>query len=620
MTDFLNWLNGEIIWGPPLIALIIITGVYVTVRSGFFQVRHLGYIFKRTLGCILRKDHVQDENDKGLLSPYEAIATAVGGSVGFGNIAGVATAVTTGGPGAVLWMWLTAFIGMLIKQVEVTLAVYYRRTDEEGNPYGGPTYYMEYGLGEERHWGKKWLPLAFIFGLGIFSTFFISASNFTTSEVLAQSFGVKQELASLMLVIFIYALIWRGVKNLSKIFVKLVPVMSLGYMLFGILIIILNIGNLVPTIASIFTNAFTGTAAMGGFAGVTVSKAIATGMQRSVYSNEAGWGTSPMVHASSKTRHPVEQGLWGSFEVFVDTFIVCTITALSVLITGEWTSGATNATLALNVFQHSLGSFGTVFMTATMVIFSVTTSGGWYVYYEVTLRHLAKDHPVLKKWLLMLFKYFYALPPFLLTLYLINVGDLSIWTLVDITSGMEYTVLEQPQPPEQGPEEAVPKCAQPKQAEPKREKPVQENPAQLNTKEINKEETNNVSNPIRAAGQRTEYRALLLKNIEYPILAQNNPMDTMRLDELVELMLDVVCSKRAAIRISGEEMPAEVVKSRFLKLGAEHIQYVLDCLKDNPPRIRNIKQYLLAALYNAPLTIENYYAAQIDHDLCGGKR
>lgn len=138
--------------------------------------------------------------------------------------------------------------------------------------------------------------------------------------------------------------------------------------------------------------------------------------------------------------------------------------------------------------------------------------------------------------------------------------------------GMEYTVLEQPQPPEQD----EPSCAQPKQAEPKREKPVQENPAQLNTKEINKEETNNVSNPIRAAGQRTEYRALLLKNIEYPILAQNNPMDTMRLDELMELMLDVVCSKRAAIRIAGENMPAEVVKSRFLKLNAEHIQYVLD--------------------------------------------
>ena len=187
--------------------------------------------------------------------------------------------------------------------------------------------------------------------------------------------------------------------------------------------------------------------------------------------------------------------------------------------------------------------------------------------------------------------------------------------------GMEYTVFEQPRKPEpENPVQAEPEREKPVQAKPAQEKPAQENPAQLNTKEINKEETNNISNPIRAAGQRAEYRALLLKNIEYPILVQNNPMDTMRLDELVELMLDVVCSKRAAIRISGEEMPAEVVKSRFLKLGAEHIQYVLDCLKDTAPRIRNIKQYLLTALYNAPLTIENYYAAQIDHDLCGGKR
>ena len=192
--------------------------------------------------------------------------------------------------------------------------------------------------------------------------------------------------------------------------------------------------------------------------------------------------------------------------------------------------------------------------------------------------------------------------------------------------GMEYTVFEQPQKPEPEkpvqaePEREKPVQAKPVQAEPVQAEPAQENPAQLNTKETNNENSKYESNPIRAAGRRAEYRALLLKNIEYPILAQNNPMDTMRLDELVELMLDVVCSRRAAIRISGEEMPAEVVRSRFLKLEAPHIQYVLDCLKDNPPRIRNIKQYLLAALYNAPLTIENYYAAQIDHDLCGGKR
>lgn len=182
--------------------------------------------------------------------------------------------------------------------------------------------------------------------------------------------------------------------------------------------------------------------------------------------------------------------------------------------------------------------------------------------------------------------------------------------------GMEYTVLEQPQPPEQD----EPNCVQPKQAEPKREKPVQGNPAQLNTKEIKKEETNNVSNPIRAADEREQYRDLIRENIEYDILAKNNPADRIRLDELVELMLDTVCSKRSSIRIAGDEFPTEVVKSRFLKLEAQHIQYVLDSLKDNPPHIRNIKKYLLAALYNAPLTIENYYAAQINHDLYGRNR
>ena len=186
--------------------------------------------------------------------------------------------------------------------------------------------------------------------------------------------------------------------------------------------------------------------------------------------------------------------------------------------------------------------------------------------------------------------------------------------------GMEYTVLEEPQPPQPEPGQAAPDCAQPKQAKPKREKPVQDNPAQLNTKRQKKEITKNVSNPIRTADEREQYRALIRENIEYDILSANNPGDTMRLDELVELMLDTVCSKRSSIRVAGDEFPAEVVKSRFLKLEAQHIQYVLDSLKDNPPHIRNIKKYLLAALYNAPLTIENYYAAQINHDLYGRNR
>lgn len=186
--------------------------------------------------------------------------------------------------------------------------------------------------------------------------------------------------------------------------------------------------------------------------------------------------------------------------------------------------------------------------------------------------------------------------------------------------GMEYTVLEEPKPPQPEPEQAEPSCAKPEQVKPKQEKPVQANPAQLNTKEQKKEITKNVSNPICTADEREQYRDLIRENIEYDILAKNNPADRIRLDELVELMLDTVCSKRSSIRIAGDEFPAEVVKSRFLKLEAQHIQYVLDSLKDNPPRIRNIKQYLLAALYNAPLTIENYYAAQINHDLYGRNR
>ena len=186
--------------------------------------------------------------------------------------------------------------------------------------------------------------------------------------------------------------------------------------------------------------------------------------------------------------------------------------------------------------------------------------------------------------------------------------------------GMEYTVLEEPQPPQPEPEQAEPSCAKPEQVKPKREKPVQANPAQLNTKEQKKEITKNVSNPIRTADERERNRDLIRENIEYDILAKNNPADRIRLDELVELMLDTVCSNRSSIRIAGDEFPAEVVKSRFLKLEAQHIQYVLDSLKDNQPHIRNIKKYLLAALYNAPLTIENYYAAQINHDLYGRNR
>ena len=446
MINFLNWLDG-ILWGLPLIILMVGTGLYFTIRSGFFQFRHFGYIMKHTGGTLFHKQTV-DEEAQGMLSPFEAISTAIGGTVGFGNIAGVATAVAAGGPGAVLWMWLTACLGMILKQVEVTLGCYYRRTNEKGDPYGGPTYYMERGLGEEKHWGKLWLIPAIIFGIGIFSTFFVTSSNLTASQVVSGAFHLKplmigsfpiegEILVGVFLSILTFIITSGGTKKIGSLFSKLVPVMSLVYILMGVAMIGVNITRVPEVIGGIFTNAFTGTAAIGGFAGCAVSEMVRVGMARAVYSNEAGWGTSPMVHASAKTRHPVEQGLWGSFEVFFDTFIICTITALSVLLSGQWTNGTNGGTLALDSFAAGFGGVGSVLLAVIMVIFTVTTSGGWFTYYLAILEHLYKKEGVVKNIVMKIFYAIRALPGLIWTIYLVKTNNQGfIWTVVDITSAI----------------------------------------------------------------------------------------------------------------------------------------------------------------------------------------
>ncbi len=355
----------------PLIVLMLATGIYFTVRSGFFQFTHFGWIMKNTVGQIFHGTADKNESGKGMLHPFETIATAIGGTVGFGNIAGVATAVAAGGPGAVFWMWLTAALGMILKQVEVTLGCYYpphpRRMTS--TTFGGPTYYMEYGLGKERHWGKLWLIPAVIFGIGIFSTFFVTSSTLTASQVVAGAFHLGSihigslEVEGIILVgigltVIDYVITSGGVKGVAQIFSKLVPVMSIIYILMGIVMIVVNINRVPTAFVSIFHDAFTGTAAVGGFAGVAVSEIVRVGMARAVYSNEAGWGTSPMIHSSARTNHPVSQGLWGSFEVFFDTFIICTITALSVILSGMWTDGTNGGTLALEAFQQGFGQVG----------------------------------------------------------------------------------------------------------------------------------------------------------------------------------------------------------------------------------------------------------------------
>lgn len=446
MIAFLDWLNG-ILWGVPLIALMLLTGLYFTIRSGFFQFRHFGWILKHTVGTITQKNTKVSE-DKKAISPFEAICTAVGGTVGFGNIAGVATAVASGGPGAVLWMWLTSCLGLILKQVEVTLGCYYRGTNSNGEKYGGPTYYMQKGLGEKRHWGNAWKILAVIFGIGIFSTFFITSSNLTASEVVAGAFnfnGVSvfgyfidgRIVVGTLLCILTYVITSGGIKGVASIFSKLVPFMSIAYILMGLLMIIVNIQAVPEAIGAIFTNAFTGTAAIGGFAGAAVSKIVQTGMARAVYSNEAGWGTSPMIHSSADTPHPVEQGLWGSFEVFFDTFVVCSITALSVILSGVWTDGLTGGALALSAFSKSFGSVGSILLAIIMIIFTVTTSGGWFTYYLAILEHINMKESRFSEFLIKAFYAVRALPGLLWTVYLVHAQNTGfIWTVVDITSAI----------------------------------------------------------------------------------------------------------------------------------------------------------------------------------------
>ena len=260
-----NILQGDIL---PLIVLMVATGLYFTVRSGFFQFRYFGRIWKHTIGTVFSGKRQNLSNREGMLSPFEAIATAIGGTVGFGNIAGVATAVAAavaaGGPGAVFWMWATACLGMILKQVEVTLGLYYRRHKENGDTYGGPTYYMELGLGEKHHWGKLWLIPGVIFAIGIFSTFFVTSSTLTAAQVVSGALHLGDLhigsltiegiiLVGAVLAVITFFITSGGTKGVASIFSRLVPIMSVVYVLMGIVMILVNLPAVPGAFASIFT-------------------------------------------------------------------------------------------------------------------------------------------------------------------------------------------------------------------------------------------------------------------------------------------------------------------------------------------------------------------------------
>lgn len=435
INEIIELIVYEYLWGIPLIVIVLAGGVYFTVGSGFLQFRYFKESFQKIFKSFKLNKKDSSDSETGVLSPFEAISMALGTTIGVGNIGGVATAIAMGGPGAIFWMWVAGLFGMAIKVVEITLAVHYRSKDELGEAYGGPNYYMQKGIAEEK--GHKLLAkvLSFLFAFGFILGIFLNIQTYTVAEGVAGTFDLNILIVAIVYTIALYFIISGGMKQIGRIASVIVPFMIIFYLAGSIIIILSNAVHLPEAFQLIFESAFTGTAAVGGFAGASFKVAISSGMSRSVFSNEAGWGTAPMIHASAKVNHPYKQGIFGIFEVFVDTFIVCTLTALIIIVTQQWASGYDGASLTLHAFEHGVGFFGRAILAVGTFFFGLTTSSGVYTQIEVVLRYILGDSPMKSK-LLTAYKWFYPIPSiglvFIATYY--GLPGTSVWLISDAST------------------------------------------------------------------------------------------------------------------------------------------------------------------------------------------
>jgi AGCS family alanine or glycine:cation symporter len=418
LMAFNDWLNG-IVWGPYMLVLIVGTGICLTIRTYFLQVFKFGYMWKNTIGKMMERP----EGAEGAITPFQALATALAGTIGTGNIAGVATAIATGGPGAVFWMWLSAFFGMVTKYAEVVLAVRYRVKRPDGGWAGGPMYYISRGMGE--NW--KWLATLFAF-FGVFASFGIGNMTQANSmaDVMATTFSIPHNVTGIVILVLAGLVIVGGIKRIAQVTEKLVPFMAIFYVVGGLIILATRLSAIPEAFALIFRHAFTPTAAVGGFAGATVRKAMTLGVARGVFSNEAGLGSAPIAHAMAQTDHPVRQALWGIFEVFADTIVVCSITALSIIVTGAWQSGITGASLTSHAFNLGLPGQGGIIVAIGVFLFAYSTLISWAFYGEKCTEYLLGTSAA------KIYRYVFL--PFI---YVGAVGALEpIWLLADTLNGL----------------------------------------------------------------------------------------------------------------------------------------------------------------------------------------
>lgn len=358
-------------WGPPLLILLVGTGIYLTMRLGLLQVLRLPKAFQLIF--------IQDKGH-GDVSSFAALCTALASTVGTGNIIGVATAIKVGGPGALFWMWMAAFFGMATKYAEGLLAIKYRTKDDHGAVAGGPMHYILLGMGE------KWRPLAVLFAVAGVLVALLGIGTFTQVNSIAESIQntttIPPAITALVLSVFVAIAVFGGLKSISKVSTTVVPFMTIIYILGTLTVIFFNIGKIPGTIALVFTSAFSPLAAVGGFAGASVRMAIQNGVARGVFSNESGLGSAPIAAAAAKTNEPVEQGLISMTGTFIDTLIICTLTGLTILVTGVWSGDLNGVALTQSAFSTVFSHFGPALLTIFLVLFAFTTILGWNYYGE----------------------------------------------------------------------------------------------------------------------------------------------------------------------------------------------------------------------------------------------
>ncbi len=409
-------LNGWV-WGPFTMGALMGTGLLLTIITRGVQFRKLGLALREVLGKVLTKG-----SGRGSITPFQAVATALASTVGVGNVAGVATAITLGGPGALFWLIVSGLLGMATKFCEIVVALTYREQDDTGTYRGGAMYILTKGL--RLPWlGSLFALLAALAGFGIGNM--VQANS--VAESLRASFGVDSRIAGFAVVLLTGAVILGGIKRIAEVTQVLVPFMCISYLV-GSACILIRYAERIPwVIELVLTSAFSGHAAVGGFAGAAMIRAIRYGVARGLFSNEAGLGSAPMVHATAQTDHPARQGLYGIFEVFVDTVLVCTSTGMVILVTGEWSSGVTGAALSAKAFETGLpGLWGDIIVTLGIVTFAYSTLLGWSFYGETAASYLFGTRVLLPYRLL-----------WLVFAYLGAVGSLHVvWDVADTLNGL----------------------------------------------------------------------------------------------------------------------------------------------------------------------------------------